>query len=157
MGKWAESPQTLDFTGFFRARFHFWKWAKTHKSGQKPLPFLEVALKKWAKPASIFGSSIFGSKNGHKNSPSVASFRPKNRLADTPNRLFHTQNIILIHLIKHGIMTNCCFSNTEWESKSTINHQYNMSKWHPKECLKFLSFYRFSCSYVFSFQMNILS
>ena len=86
MGKWAESPQTLDFTGFFRARFHFWKWAKTHKSGQKPLPFLEVALKKWAKPASIFGSSIFGSKNGYKNSPSVASFRPQKQARRHPKQ-----------------------------------------------------------------------
>ena len=112
---------------------------------------------KWAKMTFHSGSSRLESKNGHKNSPSVASLDLKNRLTDTPNRLFHTQNIILIHLIKHGIMTNCCFSNTEWESKSTINHQYNMSKWHPKEYLKFLSFYRFSCSYVFSFQMNILN
>lgn len=86
MGKWAESPQTRINTGFFHARFPFGKWAKDHKSGQKPLPFLEVALKKWAKPVFHLESFRLESKNGHKNSPSVASFRPKNRLTDTPKQ-----------------------------------------------------------------------
>jgi len=86
VGKWAESPQTRINTGFFRARFPFGKWAKDHKSGQNPFSIREVAYKKWAKPVFHSGSSRLGSKNGHKNSPSVASFRPQKQARRHPKQ-----------------------------------------------------------------------
>lgn len=86
MGKWAESPQTRINTGFFQARFPFGKWAKDHKSGQNRLSIWKFAYKKWAKPVFHLESFRLESKNGHKNSPSVASFRPKKQVRRHPKQ-----------------------------------------------------------------------
>ena len=57
VGKWAESPQTLDFPRFFVATFVF-------KSGQKPK---KVGTSSFCMHKYFFSAHFLKSKNGHKS------------------------------------------------------------------------------------------